>query len=48
MREKSDERILGSGEFVEQFIKESDQTRKEQFSVQERLHRYRLNKHKFN
>jgi REP element-mobilizing transposase RayT len=39
MREKSDERILGSGEFVEQLIKESDQTRKEQFSVQERLHR---------
>jgi hypothetical protein len=33
MREKSDERILGSGEFVEQLIKESDQTRKEQFSI---------------
>ncbi|MEE8429896.1 MAG: hypothetical protein V3S16_01455 [Candidatus Desulfatibia sp.] len=39
MREKSDKRILGSGEFVEQLIKQSDQTRKEQFSVQERLHR---------
>ena len=39
VREKSDERILGSGEFVEQLIKESDQKRKEQFSVQERLNR---------
>ncbi len=39
VREKSDERILGSGEFVEQLIKQSDQTRKEQFAVQERLHR---------
>jgi len=39
MREKSDERILGSGAFVEQLIKQSDQTRKEQFSVHERLQR---------
>jgi REP element-mobilizing transposase RayT len=39
MREKSDERILGSGKFVEQLIKESDQTRKTQFSAQELLHR---------
>jgi REP element-mobilizing transposase RayT len=37
VREKSDERILGSGHFVEQLIEQSDQTRKEQFSVQERL-----------
>jgi hypothetical protein len=37
VREKSDERILGSGEFVEQLIKQSDQTRKEQFAVYERL-----------
>lgn len=37
IREKSDERILGGGEFVEQLIKESDQTRKEQFSAQQRL-----------
>jgi REP element-mobilizing transposase RayT len=39
IREKSDERILGSGKFVEQLIKESDQTRKAQFSVKEHLHR---------
>jgi putative transposase len=39
VREKSDERILGRGEFVEQLIKESDQPRKEQFSVQQRLKR---------
>jgi len=39
VREKSDERILGSGEFVERLIKQSDQTRKEQFSVHERLQR---------
>jgi REP element-mobilizing transposase RayT len=39
VREKSDERILGSGEFVERLIKESDQTRKEQFYVHERLQR---------
>ena len=39
VREKSDERILGSGEFVEQLIKQSDQTRKEQFSIHERLKR---------
>lgn len=37
IREKSDERILGSGEFVEQLIKQSDQTRKEQFAVYESL-----------
>ena len=37
VREKSDERILGSGEFVEQLIQEADQTRKEQFSIYERL-----------
>ena len=36
--EKSDERILGRGEFVEQLIKESDQTRQEQFLDKERLH----------
>jgi len=28
VREKSDERILGSGEFVEQLIEQSDQLRK--------------------
>jgi len=39
LREKSDEWILGRGEFVEQLIKESDQTRKEQFSDKERLQR---------
>ncbi len=37
VREKSDERILGSGEFVEQLIQEADQTRKKQFSIYERL-----------
>jgi len=37
VREKSDERILGSGEFVEQLIEQSDELRKEQFSVQQRL-----------
>jgi len=36
VREKSDERILGSGEFVEQLIEQSDQRRKEQFSDYER------------
>jgi len=36
VREKSDERILGSGEFVEQLIEQADQRRKEQFSVYER------------
>jgi len=35
VREKSDERILGSGEFVKQLIEQSDKTRKEQFCVQE-------------
>ena len=35
VREKSDERILGSGEFVKQLIEQSDRTRKEQFLVQE-------------
>jgi putative transposase len=39
VREKSDERILGSGEFVEQLIEQSDQLRKEQFSLQQRLQR---------
>jgi REP element-mobilizing transposase RayT len=39
LREKSDERVLGSGEFVKQLIEQSDKTRKEQFSVQERLQR---------
>jgi len=39
VHEKSDERILGRGEFVEQLIKESDQTRQEQFFDKERLHR---------
>ena len=39
VREKSDERILGSGEFVEQLIEQSDQLRKEQFSVQQSLQR---------
>jgi chromosomal replication initiation ATPase DnaA len=33
VREKSDERILGSGEFVEQLIRQSDQSRKEHFSA---------------
>ncbi len=37
VREKSDERILGSGEFVEQLIQEANQTRKKQFSIYERL-----------
>jgi len=36
VREKSDERILGSGEFVEQLIQQSDQARKKQFSDHER------------
>ena len=36
MREKSDERILCSGEFVEQLIQQSDQARKKQFSDHER------------
>lgn len=39
VREKSDERILGSGKFVEQLIQQSDQTRKDQFSVLERSQR---------
>jgi putative transposase len=34
-REKSDERILGSGEFVEELIQQSDQERKKQFSALE-------------
>ena len=38
-REKSDERILGSGRFVEQLIQESDQTRKAQFAPHERMKR---------
>jgi len=36
IREKSDERILGSGQFVEKLIHEADHTRKEQFSTRER------------
>ena len=36
IREKSDERILGSGEFVEQLIRESDKIRKAQFPESER------------
>ncbi|MDI6687380.1 MAG: transposase [Desulfobacterales bacterium] len=39
VREKSDERILGSGEFVEQLIQQSDLARKEQFSVHKRWQR---------
>ncbi len=39
IREKADERILGSGEFVKHLIKQSDQIRKEQFSAHERLQR---------
>ncbi len=38
-REKSDERILGSGKFVEKLIQESDQARKEQFAPHERMKR---------
>jgi len=37
VREKSDERILGSGEFVEQLIQQSDEVRKKQFSATVRL-----------
>ena len=37
VREKSDERILGSGEFVQQLIRESDIERKRQFSRKENL-----------
>jgi putative transposase len=37
VREKSDERILGSGEFVEQLIQQSDEERKKQFSGREAL-----------
>ena len=37
VREKSDERILGRGEFVEQLIQQSDKRRKVQFSAMERL-----------
>jgi len=36
LRENSDERILGSGEFVKQLIQESDKIRKAQFAGQER------------
>jgi len=36
-RVKSDERILGSGEFVKQLIQQSDKVRKEQFSSFQRL-----------
>jgi len=37
VREKSDERILGSGAFVERLIDQADQSRREQFSAQQRL-----------
>jgi REP element-mobilizing transposase RayT len=36
IREKSDERILGSGQFVEKLMREADPTRKKQFSIRER------------
>jgi putative transposase len=36
LREMSDERILGSGEFVKQLVQESDKIRKAQFAGQER------------
>jgi len=36
MREKSDERILGSGDFVQRLMEQSDPTRKDQFSPQQR------------
>ena len=39
IREKSDERILGSGEFVRKLVEQSDRTRKEQFSAFERSKR---------
>ncbi|MGD9303857.1 MAG: transposase [Desulfobacterales bacterium] len=42
VREKSDERILGGGEFVKQLIEQSDATRKEQFSILERLQQVAL------
>ena len=37
MREKSDERILGSGEFVEHLLKQADEVRKQQFSANDRI-----------
>jgi putative transposase len=37
VREKSDERILGSGEFVQQLIQQCDTERKRQFSRKENL-----------
>jgi hypothetical protein len=36
VREKSDERILGSGQFVEKLIGDADHIRKNQFSTRER------------
>ncbi len=36
VREKSDERVLGSGQFVEKLIHEADHTRKEQFGDHQR------------
>jgi putative transposase len=42
VREKSDERILGSGDFIEQLIEHSDRTSREQFSDQERIQRVAL------
>ncbi len=37
VREKSDERILGGGEFVQRLIQEADEARRKQFSVSENL-----------
>lgn len=42
VREKSDERILGSGDFVEQLIEHSDRTRREQFADKGRIQRAAL------
>jgi len=42
VREKSDERILGSGDFVEQLIEHSDRTRREQFAGKGRIQRAAL------
>ena len=42
VREKSDERILGSGDFIEQLIQQSDRTRREQFADQGRIQRAAL------
>ena len=39
IREKSDERVLGSGAFVEQLLKQADEVRKHQFSANDRIKR---------